>query len=105
MIRRATVVLLLCIACLCALAQRLATSSASPPSAFTPVTDRMLESPDSADWLMWRRTLNGWGYSPLRQITRANVGKLRQVWSHPMETGIQESTPIVHNGILYLPNP
>ena len=32
---------------------------------FTPVTDAMLENPDPADWLNWRRTLDGWGYSPL----------------------------------------
>ena len=41
--------------------------------ATVPVTDDMLENPDPADWLMWRRTLNSWGYSPLNQITRANV--------------------------------
>jgi alcohol dehydrogenase (cytochrome c) len=33
----------------------------------------MLQDPDPADWLMWRRTLNSWGYSPLRQIDRTNV--------------------------------
>ena len=26
---------------------------------FTPVTDAMLENPDPADWLNWRRTLDG----------------------------------------------
>jgi hypothetical protein len=41
---------------------------------FVAVTDRMLENPDPADWLMWRRTFNSWGYSPLDQINRANVG-------------------------------
>ena len=39
----------------------------------TPVTDAMLQNPDPADWLMWRRTLDSWGYSPLNQIDRANV--------------------------------
>ena len=29
----------------------------------TPVTDAMLQNPDPADWLSWRRTLDGWGYS------------------------------------------
>src|SRR5690606_14605705 len=38
-----------------------------------PVTDEMLRDPDPADWLMWRRTLDGWGYSPLDQIDRENV--------------------------------
>ena len=30
-----------------------------------PVTDAMLQEPDPSDWLMWRRTLDSWGYSPL----------------------------------------
>ena len=37
---------------------------------FVPVTDAMLQNPAPADWLMWRRTLNSWGYSPLDQIDR-----------------------------------
>ncbi len=43
------------------------------PSDFIPVTDSMLQNPDPADWLMWRRTLDGWGYSPLDQVDRENV--------------------------------
>src|SRR6185436_6385456 len=39
---------------------------------FVPVTDSMLEKPDPGDWLMWRRTLDGWGYSPLKQIDKKN---------------------------------
>ena len=29
---------------------------------FVPVTDAMLQDPDPADWPMWRRTLDGWGF-------------------------------------------
>ena len=29
---------------------------------FVPVTDEVLQNPDPADWLMWRRTLDGWGF-------------------------------------------
>ncbi len=29
---------------------------------FTPVTDAVLQDPDPADWLSWRRTLDGWGF-------------------------------------------
>ena len=43
---------------------------------FVPVTDEMLQDPAPDDWLMWRRTLDGWGYSPLDQVTRENVDKL-----------------------------
>ncbi|MEO8097422.1 MAG: PQQ-binding-like beta-propeller repeat protein [Acidobacteriota bacterium] len=70
-----------------------------------PVTNRMLAEPDPADWLMWRRTLNSWGYSPLSQITPANVGKLKMVWTRGMGPGVQEATPLVHAGVMYLPNP
>ena len=40
---------------------------------FKPVTDAMLLKPDPADWLMWRRTYDGWGYSPLDQVYKSNV--------------------------------
>ena len=43
-------------------------------AAFVPVTDAMLQKPDPADWLMWRRTSDSWGYSPLAEIDRRNVG-------------------------------
>ncbi len=72
---------------------------------FAPVTDQMLQKPDPADWLMWRRTLDSWGYSPLNQITRANVGRLKMIWTRGMGPGVQEGTPLVHNGVLYMPNP
>ena len=72
---------------------------------FVPVTDAMLEQPAPADWLMWRRTLDGWGYSPLDQITRDNVGELRMVWSRALRAGTQEGTPLAYGGVLYMPNP
>ncbi|HUQ51151.1 MAG TPA: PQQ-binding-like beta-propeller repeat protein [Gammaproteobacteria bacterium] len=71
---------------------------------FVPVTDRMLERPDAGDWLNWRRTQNGWAFSPLTQIDRRNVAKLEQVWTQPMGTGAQEATPLVHAGVMYVPN-
>ena len=48
------------------------------------VTDATLRNPAPGDWLMWRRTLNSWGYSPLDQINRANVRQLTMVWSRPL---------------------
>src|SRR5437763_4209147 len=80
-------------------------SIAQQSGGFVPVTDAMLENPDPADWLMWRRTLNSWGYSPLSQITRANVSRLRMVWTRGLGPGIQEGTPLVHNGVMFMPNP
>jgi PQQ-dependent dehydrogenase (methanol/ethanol family) len=75
------------------------------PPAFVPVTDAMLDNPDPGDWLMWRRTLNSWGYSPLNQITKANVAGLRMAWTRGMANGTNESTPLVYKGVMYLPNP
>jgi len=43
------------------------------PRDAAPVTDRMVQSPPRGDWLSWRRTLDGKGYSPLNEITRENV--------------------------------
>ena len=70
-----------------------------------PVTDAMLADPDPADWPMWRRTLDGWGYSPLDEIDRANVGALRMAWSRGLTEGAQQGTPLVYDGVLYMPNP
>lgn len=80
--------------------------SAIAQPAFIPVTDDILENPADGDWMMWRRTLNGWGYSPLDQIDRGNVAGLELAWSAPLNAGaIQEGTPLVYQGILYMPHP
>jgi alcohol dehydrogenase (cytochrome c) len=76
----------------------------APARPFVPVTDAMLAKPDPGDWLMWRRTLDSWGYSPLDQITRGNVAQLKQVWAHEMGAGRAEATPLVHSGVMFIPN-
>ena len=74
--------------------------------AFEPVTDAMLQDPSPDDWLMWRRTLDSWGYSPLDQIDRDTVGDLRLVWSRALNSpGRQQGTPLLHDGVMYMPNP
>ncbi len=80
------------------------TAVAQSPS-FVPVTDRMLQHPAADDWLMWRRTLDGWGYSPLDKIDRDNVGQLRMVWTRGLNGGFQSGTPLAYGGVLYMPNP
>ena len=78
---------------------------AQPADDFAPVTDAMLQAPAPGDWLMWRRTLDGWGYSPLDQIDRENVGELRLVWTRALSAGSQQGTPLAYGGVLYMPNP
>jgi alcohol dehydrogenase (cytochrome c) len=69
------------------------------------VTDADLLNPPPSDWLHWRRAYDGQGFSPLNQITRQNVGQLRLAWSWAMQPGNQQTTPLVHDGVLYLANP
>ena len=72
---------------------------------YVPVTDAILQKPSPNDWPMWRRTVDGWGYSPLNQINRNNVSQLRMAWTRGMVTGgSQESTPLVYDGVMYVPN-
>ena len=84
--------------------------AAAPPAQaerapYRPVTDAMITHPDAADWLSWRRTNNGWGFSPLDQITPKNVKDLRLVWSRSLPNGLFEGTPLIHDGIMYLVEP
>jgi alcohol dehydrogenase (cytochrome c) len=81
-------------------------SGASAADELVPVTDAMLENPDPADWLMWRRTLDSWGYSPLETIDRENVAALTLAWSVDLdEAPSQEGIPLVYDGVLYFPGP
>jgi alcohol dehydrogenase (cytochrome c) len=70
-----------------------------------PVTEGMLANPDPSDWLSWRRTRDHWGYSPLTQVNKRNVAQLRLVWTRPIAQGVQEGTPLVHDGVMFFPNP
>ena len=55
------------------LAVQAAVAQDNPIDKVSPVTDEMLLNPPDGDWLMWRRTYDGWGYSPLDQINKENV--------------------------------
>jgi alcohol dehydrogenase (cytochrome c) len=73
---------------------------------YAPVTEARLKNPEEANWLMIRRTYDGWGYSPLKQITPANVARLKPVWS--FSTGEQrghEAPPLVNNGVMFVSTP
>ena len=85
------------------LAPTASTAQSSAIEEFVPVTDEVLRNPDDGDWLMWRRTLDGWGYSPLDQVNRDNVGRLRLVWTRALARGRQEGTPLVYDGVMFMP--
>jgi alcohol dehydrogenase (cytochrome c) len=70
------------------------------------VTAARLKQPEDGNWLMIRRTYDGWGYSPLDQITPANVARLKAVWGFSTgETRAHESAPIVNNGVMFVTTP
>lgn len=73
------------------------------------------KAPVNGDWPMFLHDLAGTRYSPLTQIDPTNVSKLTQAWMYrfnregktikglsPSEL-YQEITPIVVNGVMYLP--
>ena len=73
---------------------------------YAPVTTERLKKPEDGNWLMFRRTYDGWGYSPLAEITPENVGRLQPVWS--FATGQIEghqAPPIVNNGVMFAATP
>ena len=73
---------------------------------YQPVTAERLKNPEDANWLMLRRTYDGWGYSPLEQITPANVGKLKPVWVFSTgEARVHESALLVNNGVMFVTSP
>ena len=86
-----------------AVAQEAASSNASRYSA---VTDERLLNPEPRNWLMYRRTYDGWGHSPLDHIDSGNVAGLRPAWTYA--TGVNEghqSPPIVNDGRMFLTTP
>ena len=99
----ATSVRVAVIAMLLWLAPVAAPVGAQPTTDFVSVTDAMLQDPAPSDWLMWRRTLDSWGYSPLDEINRENVNELRLVWTRDLADGTSEGTPLAYGGVLYMP--
>ena len=72
------------------------------------VTDAMMlnAESDKANWLLHGRTYDNQRYSPLTQITPANIKSLSLVGL--VQTGMTasfETTPIVANGVMYITSP
>jgi alcohol dehydrogenase (cytochrome c) len=70
------------------------------------VTNERLQKPEDGNWLMVRRTYDGWGYSPLQQVTRSNVARLQPAWI--VSTGVtngHQAPPMVNNGVMFVATP
>ena len=80
--------------------------SHADPAAYPTVTAARLEHPDDGDWLMYRRTYDGSGFSPLRQITPSNVSHLTLAWTVSTDLlGAHETTAIVNRGRMFVTTP
>ena len=82
-----------------------APKKANPLDKITPVTDALLQNPPAGEWLTWRRGFDDQGFSPLKQITKANVNNLRVAWAWTLSPGSNEATPLVHDGVMFLHSP
>ncbi len=69
---------------------------------FDPISDAELVEPSDQDWLIWRRTYDAQGYSPLDQINKNNVGELEEAWRVSLLEGPNMATPLVHDGVMFL---
>jgi alcohol dehydrogenase (cytochrome c) len=73
---------------------------------YSAVTPARLENPEPGNWMLYRRTYDGQGYSPLDQINTTNVKNLTPVWT--FSTGVvegHEAPPIVNNGVMFVATP
>ena len=79
-----------------------APTRANPLQNITPVTEAMLTRVPDGEWLTWRRTYDAYGFSPLKKINKTNVSDLRLSWSWSLPTGQNATTPIVHDGVMFV---
>ena len=73
---------------------------------YAPVTDARLTNPAPENWLMYRRTYDSQGYSPLDQINAENVAGLKPLWT--FSTGMREghqAPPVVNDGAMFVTTP
>jgi alcohol dehydrogenase (cytochrome c) len=79
---------------------------AGPIENYSPVTAERLKNPEPGNWMHYRRTYDGQGYSPLDQINTSNVKSLTPVWT--FSTGVlegHEAPPIINNGVMFVATP
>jgi quinohemoprotein ethanol dehydrogenase len=68
------------------------------------IDDALLRNPPAEEWLTYGYHYAEQRYSPLRQITAANVSRLGLGWTTEIGDGggTQEATPLVANGVMYV---
>ena len=68
--------------------------------------DRVLHADkDPGSWLTYSRTYDGQRFSPLTEITPANVANLKVKWAYQFPDEHAETSPIVVDGVMYVTGP
>jgi len=80
----------------------------APLFAQSVTSDMLQKAAASSDWLMYGHNYWNNRYSPLTQITAANVKSL--VAKYVLQSGVErlgsfETTPVVVNGVMYVTTP
>lgn len=86
------------------------TSVAITPHAFAgaPYERLLLDEANGSDWLSYSGGYRSERFSPLKEISTDNVEHLKVIWAYQMQAtdipgaGLQETTPLVVDGIMYL---
>ena len=79
---------------------------ASADGHYSTVTDDRLKNPEPENWLMYRGNYEGWGFSPLDEITTDNVGGLKPVWAFSTDVNEgHQSPPMVNDGMMFITTP
>lgn len=77
-----------------------------PAADFNVTFDRIRNAKaEPHNWLTYWGDFRGHHNSALKQITPANVGQLRSTWAYQFGAGVNETTPIVVDGIMYVSGP
>jgi quinoprotein glucose dehydrogenase len=62
--------------------------------------------PAGDNWYSYGGDSGGSHYSTLKQITKANVGQLKEAWRYTTpDAGSTEATPLIVNGVMYVVTP
>ena len=61
--------------------------------------------PQPGDWRTYNGSDSGNRYSPLKEITRANVSSLKLKWVFPLQYFGLETTPLAADGVMYVTGP
>jgi alcohol dehydrogenase (cytochrome c) len=68
--------------------------------------DRIVNAQNEpGNWTTYSGNYSGHRFSPLTQITPANIAGLHVKWAHQFESGRTETSPIVVDGVMYITAP